>query len=142
LHIREYQAPAEIPVAKTEERFKDLVFAARRAFDMPAERVYLKQRRTQTPDDQYRRQAQSGEFFVVREADAEYEINLQDYLDTGLFLDGRQVRAWLRDGAVSARFLNLFCYRVGHGPGGLGGARECQRGSVADLLRLGGAASV
>lgn len=110
LHIQEYQAPSEIPQAKTEERFKDLVFAARRAFELPTEQVYLKQRRTQTPEDQYRRQDASGEFFHVAEGEARFEVNLQDYLDTGLFLDGRQIRGWLRDSAKDRRFLNLFCY--------------------------------
>lgn len=125
LHIQEYAAPSEIPQAKTEERFKDLVFAARRAFELPVERIYLKQRRTQTPDEQYRRQAASGEFFRVREADAQYEINLQDYLDTGLFLDGRQIREWIRDSAAGRRVLNLFCYTASATvAAALGGARE------------------
>ena len=125
LHIQEYAAPAEIPQAKTEERFKDLVFAARRAFDLPAENVYLKQRRTQSPDAQYRRQDQSGEFFTVAEADARFEVNLQDYLDSGLFLDGRQIREWIHDSARGLRFLNLFCY-TGSATvaAALGGARE------------------
>lgn len=110
LHIQEYQAPSDIPQAKTEERFKDLVFAARRAFDIPTENIYLKQRRSQTPEGQYRKQDHSGDHFIVREADARLEVNLQDYLDSGLFLDGRQVRGWIQDSARGLRFLNLFCY--------------------------------
>lgn len=125
LHIQEYAAPADIPVAKTEERLRDLVFAATRAFDLAPECVYLKQRRSQSPDAQYRRQSDSGEFFTVAEADARFEVNLQDYLDTGLFLDGRQIREWLHDSARGLRFLNLFCY-TGSATvaAALGGARE------------------
>lgn len=125
LHIQEYAAPADIPVAKTEERLRDLVFAATRAFELPPERVYLKQRRSQSPEAQYRRQDASGEFFVVSEADARFEVNLQDYLDSGLFLDGRQIREWIHDGARELRFLNLFCY-TGSATvaAALGGARE------------------
>jgi len=37
-------------------------------------------------------------------------VNLTDYLDTGLFLDTRPVRALLRELAGGKRFLNLFCY--------------------------------
>ncbi|MCP5473947.1 MAG: bifunctional 23S rRNA (guanine(2069)-N(7))-methyltransferase RlmK/23S rRNA (guanine(2445)-N(2))-methyltransferase RlmL [Lysobacterales bacterium] len=125
LHIQEYQAPSEIPQAKTEERFKDLVFAARRAFDIPTERIYLKQRRSQTPEGQYRRQDHSGDHFIVREADARLEVNLQDYLDSGLFLDGRQVRAWIQDSSRGLRFLNLFCYTASATVAAvLGGASE------------------
>jgi 23S rRNA (guanine2445-N2)-methyltransferase / 23S rRNA (guanine2069-N7)-methyltransferase len=125
LHIQEYAAPSEIPVAKTEERFKDLVFAARKAFEVPAENIYLKQRRSQSPDAQYRRQDHSGDHFIVREADARFEVNLQDYLDSGLFLDGRQVRAWIHDSVRGLSFLNLFSY-TGSATvaAALGGARE------------------
>ena len=35
---------------------------------------------------------------------------MRDYLDTGLFLDHRPIRAWLREHAAGKRFLNLFCY--------------------------------
>ncbi|GMU44651.1 MAG: bifunctional 23S rRNA (guanine(2069)-N(7))-methyltransferase RlmK/23S rRNA (guanine(2445)-N(2))-methyltransferase RlmL [Xanthomonadales bacterium PRO6] len=110
LHIQEYAAPADIPLTKTQERLRDLVHAATRAYDFPPERVYLKQRRSQSPDAQYRRRDQSGEFFVVAEAGARFEVNLQDYLDSGLFLDGRRIREWIGAAARGLRFLNLFCY--------------------------------
>jgi 23S rRNA (guanine2445-N2)-methyltransferase / 23S rRNA (guanine2069-N7)-methyltransferase len=38
------------------------------------------------------------------------EVNLSDYLDTGLFLDHRVTRSWVRDLARGTRFLNLFAY--------------------------------
>jgi 23S rRNA (guanine2445-N2)-methyltransferase / 23S rRNA (guanine2069-N7)-methyltransferase len=39
-----------------------------------------------------------------------FEVNFSDYLDTGLFLDHRDTRAWLREIAAGTRFLNLFAY--------------------------------
>ena len=39
-----------------------------------------------------------------------FRVNLTDYLDTGLFLDHRQTRAWVQEHAKGVRFLNLFCY--------------------------------
>ena len=36
--------------------------------------------------------------------------NLTDYLDTGLFLDDRLLRRWVRDRASGGSFLNLFAY--------------------------------
>lgn len=110
LCIQEYAPPPEVPAEKAAERLQDLVIAARRAFDVPSERVYLKQRRVQRPDTQYRKQGQTGEFFTVREGGARYLVNLSDYLDSGLFLDGRLLRAWIRAAAAGQRFLNLFCY--------------------------------
>src|SRR5450631_1366807 len=48
--------------------------------------------------------------FTVEEAGLKFLVNLDDYLDTGLFLDHRLTRARLRERARAARFLNLFCY--------------------------------
>src|SRR5690606_40579269 len=50
------------------------------------------------------------EFIVVREGRARLRVNLFDYLDTGLFLDHRPLRARIADEARGKRFLNLFCY--------------------------------
>ena len=47
---------------------------------------------------------------IVTEGDARFEVNLGNYLDTGLFLDHRPLRARLADEARGKRFLNLFCY--------------------------------
>jgi 23S rRNA G2069 N7-methylase RlmK/C1962 C5-methylase RlmI len=47
---------------------------------------------------------------TVREGGLTFEVNLSDYLDTGLFLDHRQTRGLVRDEARGKRFLNLFCY--------------------------------
>ena len=51
-----------------------------------------------------------GEFFEVREDGLEFLVNLHDYLDTGLFLDHRPLRARVRELSKDKRFLNLFCY--------------------------------
>ncbi|MEO0975151.1 MAG: class I SAM-dependent methyltransferase, partial [Pseudomonadota bacterium] len=37
-------------------------------------------------------------------------VNLDDYLDTGLFLDHRPLRRWLLESAADQDFLNLFAY--------------------------------
>ena len=49
-------------------------------------------------------------FLLVEEGGLQFRVNLFDYLDTGLFLDHRPVRARVRELARGARFLNLFCY--------------------------------
>jgi 23S rRNA (guanine2445-N2)-methyltransferase / 23S rRNA (guanine2069-N7)-methyltransferase len=58
----------------------------------------------------YGRFDERGEFLVVQEGGLRLRVNLFDYLDTGLFLDHRPVRARIRDSARGLRFLNLFCY--------------------------------
>jgi len=46
----------------------------------------------------------------VREAGLRFEVNLEAYLDTGLFLDHRVLRALVRERAAGRRMLNLFAY--------------------------------
>ena len=46
----------------------------------------------------------------VREGGLQFEVNLGDYLDTGLFLDHRPARAWVGAESAGRRVLNLFCY--------------------------------
>ena len=48
--------------------------------------------------------------FSVSEHDLKFDVNLSDYLDTGLFLDHRQTRAMVRGDAAGRSFLNLFGY--------------------------------
>jgi hypothetical protein len=51
-----------------------------------------------------------GANFIEEEAGLKFKVNLSDYLDTGLFLDHRLVRARLRELARGKCFLNLFAY--------------------------------
>ncbi|MBL8956193.1 MAG: class I SAM-dependent methyltransferase [Myxococcaceae bacterium] len=46
----------------------------------------------------------------MRENGLKFEVNLSDYVDTGLFLDHRDTRARVRDAVKGKRFLNLFAY--------------------------------
>ena len=49
-------------------------------------------------------------FSAAHEGGLQFEVNLSDYLDTGLFLDHRITRGMVRDLAAGKRFLNLFAY--------------------------------
>lgn len=71
------------------------------------ERVHLKKRRA---GEKYERLGRRNERLEVREGDLRFLVNLDDYLDTGLFLDHRETRARVREEARGARFLNLFAY--------------------------------
>jgi 23S rRNA (cytosine1962-C5)-methyltransferase len=53
--------------------------------------------------------------FTVRELGLRYRVKLTDGLSTGIFLDQRENRAWVRSlsAAKNARVLNLFAYTCG-----------------------------
>lgn len=78
---------------------------------VPAERLFVKHReRILDRTDQYERIAQQGVVRVVEEQGLKFEVNLSDYLDTGLFLDHRRTRGIIRHYARGKRVLNLFAY--------------------------------
>ncbi|MBB5018255.1 23S rRNA (cytosine1962-C5)-methyltransferase [Chitinivorax tropicus] len=74
------------------------------------EAVSLKQRRRQRGVSQYEMTGNDGEDFVVEEGGHRFIVNLDRYLDTGLFLDHRPTRARVQLEAPGKRFLNLFAY--------------------------------
>lgn len=110
LHVQEYQAPANIPEETTERRLGELLSAVAEVFEAGEDRIALKTRARGRGGSKYGRLDAKEQFFAVREGGVLLEVNLFDYLDTGLFLDHRPLR--LRIGRESAhkRMLNLFCY--------------------------------
>ncbi|MFT3907584.1 MAG: bifunctional 23S rRNA (guanine(2069)-N(7))-methyltransferase RlmK/23S rRNA (guanine(2445)-N(2))-methyltransferase RlmL [Steroidobacteraceae bacterium] len=110
LYVQEYAPPSSIdPQAarrRRAEAFSTLVGTA----GVPAERIHLRVRQRQRGASQYEAQDEQGAFLTVAEGGLKFRVNFTDYLDTGLFLDHRLVRARLRELAAGKRFLNLFCY--------------------------------
>jgi 23S rRNA (guanine2445-N2)-methyltransferase / 23S rRNA (guanine2069-N7)-methyltransferase len=110
LHVQEYAAPSTIDPALAAARLRDALAAIADVLDVPSDRVVLKVRRRQKGAAQYTRQASEGQFQLVHEGGLQFWVNLQDYLDTGLFLDHRPTRGMIRELAADRRFLNLFAY--------------------------------
>jgi len=69
-------------------------------------RSRIKRQRT----EQYEKVGKVGTFFTVQEYGVQFKVNLQDYLDTGLFLDHRETRQRVAKLAKGKRLLNLFAY--------------------------------
>ncbi|MCB8979718.1 MAG: class I SAM-dependent methyltransferase [Ardenticatenaceae bacterium] len=81
------------------------------AFDLAPQQIFVKTRAVQRGlQQQYGRFGQEGHVRVVQEHSLNFEVNLSDYLDTGLFLDHRPTRALVREEAGGKRLLNLFAY--------------------------------
>ncbi|MDJ0741382.1 MAG: class I SAM-dependent methyltransferase [Gammaproteobacteria bacterium] len=80
------------------------------ALDVPLPQVVVKQRRRQRGASQYQRLTERAPSLTVVERGLRFEVNLQRYLDTGLFLDHRDTRQRVRERAAGRTFLNLFAY--------------------------------
>lgn len=110
LHVQEYEAPKTVDADKAARRLHDALLAIPDAVGIPPEDMRLKTRRKQSGKQQYERVDDTGTDFIVREGKARLWVNLDDYLDTGLFLDHRTVRLWLAENSQGKRLLNLFSY--------------------------------
>lgn len=87
--------------------------------------VSLKTRRRQRGEQQYEKTGDEGEDFIVHENGLAFYVNLDAYLDTGLFLDHRNTRMRVRGEAAGKRCLNLFSYTGAFSVyAAAGGARE------------------
>lgn len=84
--------------------------AASEVLDLPLEAIVFKIRARQRGTAQYEKTGASGEDFVVSEGGHRFIVNLEEYLDTGLFLDHRNTRRMVEERAAGRRFLNLFAY--------------------------------
>ena len=111
IYVQEYAAPSTIEAHVAKKRFDTIKRAVKEFAGDRFEKVYYKERRRQKGDSQYQRlNDESSESIVVNEGRARFEVNLSDYLDTGLFLDHRPVRAMLSELCQGKSLLNLFCY--------------------------------
>jgi 23S rRNA (guanine2445-N2)-methyltransferase / 23S rRNA (guanine2069-N7)-methyltransferase len=115
LHVQEYAAPPDIEPASAQRRRREALSVLPEVFGIPAARIHVRLRQRQSGSAQYGRErpAEDGApraDLTVEEGGLQFLVNLEDYLDTGLFLDHRLTRARLRTLAAGVRFLNLFCY--------------------------------
>jgi len=111
IHVQEYAAPSSVSEALARQRFAAIKQAVKAYADDYRGKVYYKERRRQQGDAQYQRLEQvTGDAFEVQEGKGNFEVNLADYLDTGLFLDHRPVRRLVANLARGKSLLNLFCY--------------------------------
>lgn len=79
-------------------------------FGTESSQIYWKTRKRRKKSEQYEKIDSKKEFFTVLEYGLKFKVNLQDYLDTGLFIDHREARQWIRTVSKDKRVLNLFAY--------------------------------
>jgi 23S rRNA (cytosine1962-C5)-methyltransferase len=108
LVVAEYERAQTREVPRWLEHMAD---AAARGAGVPNGHVHLKRRRTRPATGQrYARLGHSGERLAVRERGLRFWVNLDDFIDTGLFPDHRETRARVQAEARGLKFLNLFGY--------------------------------
>lgn len=125
LHVQEYAAPKSVDPVKAEKRLREALAHLQLAYAVPAARLHFKLRAVQRGAAQYEKQGETLRELEIDEHGAKLRVNLDDYMDTGLFLDHRPMRVRLRQEAAGKRVLNLFCYTgAASVQAALGGARS------------------
>jgi len=113
VHVQEYAPPKTIPPETAKKRFNLALMGIREVFGINREQIFIKTRARQSGNDQYSKQGNTekrGKFYVAREDGAYFYVNFTDYLDTGLFIDHRNMRARIKDNSRNKSVLNLFAY--------------------------------
>ena len=126
VHVQEYEAPSTIDIRKARQRLENIISVIPDVLKIDDDHIALKTRRQQKGVKQYEKQSDQKYFQEVHENELKFYVNLEDYLDTGLFLDHRLTREMVRDMSKNKDVLNLFSYT----------------GSVSIYAAAGGAQSV
>jgi 23S rRNA (guanine2445-N2)-methyltransferase / 23S rRNA (guanine2069-N7)-methyltransferase len=117
LIVDRYEGQLHISVFENQDRWDRgerwlavMTDALKQAFDLDDKELFLKQRRRAEGGTQYRPMGRQGKLLPVNESGLTFWVNLEDYVDTGLFLDHRKTRGMVREMSSGLRVLNLFAY--------------------------------
>ncbi|RIY32170.1 23S rRNA (guanine(2445)-N(2))/(guanine(2069)-N(7))-methyltransferase [Psittacicella melopsittaci] len=115
--VQEYAASKKIPLHKSVKRSMQALAMVQKYAQDQVKGAYEplvidKLRERQKGEAQYNRITHEGLEFYIDEYGCKFKVNLTDYIDTGIFLDNRELRYFLRSlvKAKQTRFLNLFSY--------------------------------
>ena len=90
---------------------KDIEEAIFEIFNISASHQHFKIRQRQKGNEQYKPLSPGSiDYFTINEPPFRFWVNLERYLDTGLFLDHRPLRQFLLNHSEGKKVLNLFCY--------------------------------
>lgn len=110
VHIAEYEREHSRTPAQQADWLDAVAVRAGDVLGVDRRRVFVKNKHRQRGLTQHERVADERKTFEVNEGGLKFEVNLSDYVDTGLFLDHRLTRDMVRGEASGRRVLNLFCY--------------------------------
>lgn len=104
IHITVLEAPEEFELSEEEiKKIAGVLYC-------PVEKMIIKTRQSLTDHEQYSTLDEKQENIIAHENDLKFNVNLKDYIDTGLFLDHRKTREMVRAESFGLSVLNLFSY--------------------------------
>ncbi|WP_294034129.1 bifunctional 23S rRNA (guanine(2069)-N(7))-methyltransferase RlmK/23S rRNA (guanine(2445)-N(2))-methyltransferase RlmL [uncultured Moraxella sp.] len=112
IHVQEYAPPKQIPADVAKARFNLVLHSVREVFGVARESIFIKTRARQSGNEQYTKNetTKRKKMWVASEDGAYFYVNFTEYLDTGLFIDHRNMRGLVKSASRGKRVLNLFSY--------------------------------
>ena len=107
-----YERPYEKPAEEEEIWFSLMAEEAAKVLNIPLSHIVKKERKQQKGTNQYEKSENDENYLtgLVQEQGQLFKLDLQSYLDTGLFFDHRPLRSKVREISGGKKVLNLFCY--------------------------------
>lgn len=110
VRVQEYRRPTAVDAGLAERRLRDVMAWVPEVLEVDPSLVSLRVRSRRTRSTLHGKRAETGVFRTVQEGGLSFLVNMDDYLDTGLFLDHRDVRAMIREESDGRDVLNLYAY--------------------------------
>ncbi|MCZ2393356.1 MAG: class I SAM-dependent methyltransferase [Chitinophagales bacterium] len=125
VHVAEYKAKHKMDEDEYAQWLDDSLNVVSRVLEVPMENIFLKLRERKKGLQQYEKFSHDSFGTWVQELGAKLWVNFTDYVDTGLFLDHRVARSWVRASSKDKIVLNLFSYTGAFSvQAAMGGARS------------------
>lgn len=110
IHVAEYQTRHPLNEEQYQTWLSDSLSAIKTFFNVNDSFLHLKLRERKKGSNQYEKVNSKQQLMTVTEQGVSFLVNLDDYLDTGLFLDHRPLRKRVMQEAKGKHVLNLFAY--------------------------------
>ncbi len=110
-YVAEYKRNHQLSERDHKEWIRISIHTIEQTLGIDSEHIFLKERKIiEDRSLQYNKYNESKKEIIVEENGYKFIVNLNDYLDTGLFLDHRLTRKMVGEWSKDRNILNLFAY--------------------------------
>ena len=111
IYIAEYKRNHGMDEHRHQQWISQTIHVISEVTGIPSEKAHVKLRQRKAGrQGQYQKTDVTQHEIIVQENGLKFIVNLEDYLDTGLFLDHRITRKMVMEESAGRRILNLFAY--------------------------------
>lgn len=110
IHVAIYRTRHNLHPENNSIWLRSCLETIKEVFEIEDNQLFFKTRERKKLSEQYEKVNAKMQYFTVHENEIKFLVNLDDYLDTGLFLDHRNTRKRVMQESKGLHMLNLFAY--------------------------------